>query len=1167
MPVRLDTPPKSQTTPALVLASIAFASLVALGMDGAGFARGAEARTDGKLDFGRDVLPILSDKCFACHGPDEKVREADLRFDRREDAFRDLGGYFAIVAGNSADSELYLRISDPDDPMPPADFDKHLSAAEIETLRRWIDEGAEWAEHWAYVAPVRAEPPAVSDERWPRGAIDRFILVRLDAEGIAPAREATREALIRRATLDITGLPPTIDEIDAFLADEEAGAYERVVDRLLASPRYGEHMARSWLDAARYGDTHGLSLDNEREIWLYRDWVIRAFNRNQPFDQFTIDQLAGDLREGATLDQRIATGFNRCNLTTSETGVIDEEYFVKYTVDRVDTVATTWLGMTMECAQCHDHKFDPISQTEYYEFFAFFGNLAGSARDGNLPYPEPFVEVPSPEQSMARRELTNRIDEIGGMLAASDPELDRAQADWEQRERARQIARWTPIDLEDARSIEGAVVEVLVPAASEDLTAVRVEVEPMAELAGLADLVVTEVEVSIGSGDAFVPVTLVDARADETRAKFDPLHVIDGKPTTGWIGDDPTEPHVLYILAGTTSRADDQDGSMVRIRVHTSAPSAPDRHLRISTSTDPSLAPLAMAPWWTVGPLPRDPDFELSLPSNGQPDFTVPAGPDSLRWIEHPDWEESRFHKQNGSNGVTYRYRSIRVDDADGAELGCSFSLGTFRLRVPPLATDDTLAIWLNGELVLDHRVGRAVPLEKSSFEWDLQPGENHLLVKATEAFGGFAFALREDAQTIGGMPIAVARELEDSRASPSFPVQRYYRLAHDRRLRDELAALGSALRELDASIPRTLVTAERDRAVQTHFLIRGQYDQKGGEVSPGTPAHLPPLPADTEGRRANRLDLAQWLTDPSHPLTARVAVNRFWQEIFGIGFVRTSEDFGLQGERPTHAELLDWLAVDFVEHGWDVKRLVRQIVTSATYRQSSAVSYDERAADPDNRLLARAPRSRLDAERIRDSALAVGGLLIDRIGGRSVRPYQPSGLWKPLAYTGSNTGEFERDHGDALYRRSLYTFWKRTSPPPTMQLFDAPTRESCEMRRTRTNTPLQALALMNDEQFVEAARAFAERILSADVDSDRERAVLAFRTATARRPTDDETAVVLGLLREGAARFEQDPEAAERLLSVGESVPDPQLDAVRLAAWTVVANLILNLDEVVTKG
>jgi hypothetical protein len=1112
---------------------------------------GADER--GPVDFSRDVRPILSNRCFLCHGPDEGRREADLRFDLEAEALADRGGYAAIVPGDSATSELILRITDPDDPMPPKGEGPPLTEAEIETLRRWIDEGAGWEQHWAYVPPTRPARPAVNDASWPRGPLDAFVLARLEAEGLVPEEEASREALIRRVTLDVTGLPPTIEEIDAFLADETEDAYARLVDRLLASPRYGEHMARSWLDAARYGDTHGLSLDNERSIWPYRDWVIDAFNRNLPYDRFTIEQLAGDLLPEPTRDQLIATGFNRCNPTTSEAGVIDEEYFVKYTLDRVDTTATVWMGTTMSCAQCHDHKFDPITQKEFYEFFGFFVNIDGPVRDGNVSWPAPTLAIPTAEDEAALAALDARIAETERELDRANVDVDAAQEAWAAELADRLAQRWSPLERREAPEGAGATATIFLRTRG-PVSALRLSLEGAGAEAAAA--VMPEVGLP-GPDGAFVPLafTLLD----------------------------PTPSGVLHLVArGATEVGPD---TVLALRVPGAGPEELAR-LSVSASPDPALAEVELGRWSTVGPFAEPArDRAASHGPEEDPARTTTYGPDALAWTSHPNWERERYHKVQHSDASTYFQARVRASEDRLA----AFALDSFRLRVPPGASDDTLLISVNGELVREHVVGHYVELDRNTVHLPLRAGDNLVLVRAYGSFGGFAFSLLPSKDELGGVPLDVLEALQapDAPDAPetAAPVRAHYR----RHVREEGRALWRELEALrderlarQRAIPVTLVTQERERPVRAHVLERGRYDLPGEEVLPGTPASLPALAPGVPGatgasvaagasgddaRPATRLDLARWLVAPGHPLTARVTVNRFWQELFGAGLVETSEDFGFQGAYPSHPELLDWLALELVESDWDVKALVRLLVTSATYRQDGTASEEKWRVDPENRLLSRGPRGRLDAERIRDSALAISGLLVERIGGPSVRPYQPPGLWKPLAYVGSNTGEFRRDEGDALYRRSLYTFWKRTSPPPTMRIFDAPTREACTPRRARTNTPLQALALMNDEQFVEAARALAQRLLHEVPDSDEARVVRAYRLATARRPDPEEERVVLALLAEATLRFAQDRAAAEELIGVGASEPDAGLDPARLAAWTVVANMILNLDETITKG
>ncbi len=775
---------------------------------------------EAKINYGRDIRPLLADNCFACHGPDVHQRKAKLRLDTRTGALAELrSGGHAIVPGKPDDSLLVERITE-DNParrMPPKKTGKHLTPAQIDLLRRWIAEGAPYSVHWSFVPPMRHALPRVKNTTWPKNPIDHYILARLEREGLQPSPEAERTTLIRRVTLDLTGLPPALAEVDAFLADTSPNAYEKVVDRLLRSPRYGEHMARFWLDAARYGDTHGLHLDNYREMWPYRDWVIKAFNDNKPYDRFLIEQLAGDLLPNATLDQIIATGFNRCHVTTSEGGSIEEEVYVRNVIDRVDTTGTVFMGLTVGCARCHDHKFDPIKTKEFYQLFAFFNSIDGPALDGNAARPAPTVRVPTAEQTA---------------------ELQRMQ---------------------------------------QKIAALREQVN------------------------------------DETA------------------------------------------------------------------------------------------------------------------WAWH---------------------------------------------------------------------------------------------------------------------------------------TKTYTRLAS---LCKQMAFVEKKRQQIEKGIAATLVFKERAKPKPAYILKRGEYDQRGEQVGRETPKFLPPLP---EKAPRDRLGLAQWLLAPDHPLTARVEVNRLWQQCFGTGLVKTAEDFGTQGESPSHPELLDWLAVQFREDGWDMKKMMKRLVMSATYRQCSRVTKDRLAKDPNNRLLSRGPRFRLDAEMLRDQALFISGLLVEKLGGPSVKPPQPAGLWEAVGYTGSNTKNFVPDHGhEKVHRRSMYTFWKRTSPPPQMNTFDAPSRESCIVRRERTNTPLQALLLMNEPQYIEAARTLAERTMKEGGMTPEARLTFMFRLTTARRPDANEMKEMLAAYKDHLAAYSRDAAKAKQLISVGEQKPDDKLNPSELAAWTMIANLLLNLDEVINKG
>lgn len=774
------------------------------------------------LDFQKQVRPILSDNCYQCHGPDEKSRVSELRLDQRDGALADLGGTFAIVPGKPDESELYRRIatSDPDLHMPPANSARHLSDEQISILRRWIETGAEWKDHWAFVPPVLPPVPEVAANALSRHPIDSFVRARWIQEGLSPSAEAAPETLVRRATLDLTGLPPTIHDVDAYLADSTPDRFDRLVDRLLASPRYGEHKAAAWLDAARYSDTNGYQNDGTRTMWPWRDWLIGALNANMPFDQFTIEQTAGDLLANPTDSQVMATGFHRNHMLNGEGGRIPEESRVEYVFDRVETLGTVWLGLTIGCARCHDHKYDPIAQKDYYRLYAYFNSIdegGGVDRGGNA---NPVIPAPTPEQQEARERLLAEIRRLEEKIAA-----------------------WTP------------------------------------------------------------------------------------------------------------------------------------------ANTDPSLA-------------------------------------------------------------------------------------GTLR--------------------GLGDAVSHRLPLER------------------------------------------------------------------------ELRAARRTLAKLEASFPETMVLRDRSEPRPTHLLVRGAYDkpETSETLDPGLPSILP-QPDDLP---KSRLGLAQWLVYPGNPLTSRVAVNRIWQGYFGAGLVRTPEDFGSQGEPPTHPDLLDWLAVEFRNTGWDVKRLDRQIVTSATYRQSSAMRADLLDRDPENRLLARGPRYRLTSLALRDQALAIAGLLGDAMGGPGVHPYQPEDVWTDFSL---GKLQYKRDQGASLYRRSLYVFWRR-SVGPTM-FFDTANRQVCSVRTRLTNTPLHALTLWNDPTYVEAARVLAERVLDAG-EAPQERLRWAFRSATAREPTPQELEVLRGSLQRSLSRFGSKSESANALLKVGDQPASAACDPIELAAYTAVMNVILNLDEVQTK-
>lgn len=1002
------------------------------------------------VDYNRDIRPILSDVCYRCHGPDVGERQTELRLDLQESTFAERDGQAAVVAGKSDASHLYRRLiaEDPDERMPPVDSNKELTPSQIDLIKRWIDEGAKWGEHWSFVRPTRTELPNSKFSPQARNAIDNFIFARLEQAGLNPNGEASKERLIRRVTFDLTGLPPTIDEIDAFLADESPEAYERVVDRLLESSRYGEHRTRYWLDVARYGDTHGLHLDNERSIWPYRDWVIKAFNENMPFDQFTVEQLAGDLLPEATLEQQIATGFNRCNVTTSEGGSIAEEYLVRYAVDRVETTATAWMGLTAGCAVCHDHKFDPLSQKEFYQLFSYFYSLTENAMDGNALLPPPVLRVATPEQKQQQQELDKQLASLQQQIAEA-------------------VAKVEYVEPETTDAIATG---------RQDYIWIEDDLPPNADAQGNSPWQFVSVEEG--------PVYSGQRSSTRTAAGLSQHFFTDAKPLLKIGADD-----VLFAYVYLDE---------------------------------------------------KNPPKEIMLQFNdGSWDHRAIWGENLIEW---------------GTNGQASRQ-----------PMGELPPLGQWvRLEVPAAKVGLKPGATLNGW---------AFTQFDGTVYWD-QAGINTLTPQGDEAYESFTVWKQVQRTTDSGLPKPLQEivKLDDDKANDeqtkqllNYFVENVYTETRDifDPLHKQLADARKQLDELDKAIPATLVMADMPERRQAHMLIRGEYDKKGDPVEVGVPAVFPPLPDDAP---ENRLALANWLVDPAHPLTARVTVNRLWQQLFGQGIVKTTEDFGSQGEWPSHPKLLDWLAVEFVESGWNVKQLMKLMVMSATYRQSTEVTPLALQKDPENRLYARGPRFRMDAEMIRDNALFVSGLLVEKVGGKSVRPYQPEGLWEAVGYSGSNTVRFTQDHGDALYRRSMYTFWKRTAPPPSMQIFDAPSREYCVVRRERTNTPKAALALMNDVQFVEAARNLAQRMMKS-AESPEARLEFGFRVSTARKPSDADGTVLLGIYNSVLQSYRTDNAAAIALVSVGESKRDESLDVAELGAWTVVANAILNLDETVTKG
>ncbi len=1005
-----------------------------------GFPVGAEEA----IRFNRDIRPILSENCFHCHGPDENTRAADLRLDDEQSAKLD-----AIVPGNSDDSEVLRRIlsDDPDTKMPPPDSERELSAEQIESIRRWIDQGASYQGHWSFVPPRRDSPP--TPKSGARHPIDRFIDATLESEGLVAAGPANRETLIRRATFDLIGLPPTLDEVDDFLADESPDAYGRLLDRLMARPEFGERMASDWLDAARYSDTYGYQVDRDRFVWPWRDWVIAAFNRNMPYDRFITEQLAGDLLPGATRDQILATTFNRLHPQKVEGGSVPEEFRIEYVADRTQTVATAMLGLTFECCRCHSHKYDPFSQKEYYQLTAFFDNIdeAGLYSFFTPSIPTPTLDLPTDAQQAA-------VDS--------------------HRKRVERLERELPFLMSERTADATQMLDAFGDSLPDDFFA-----SPIKSL---------DFEEAPSGGNESV-------------------EGIDGK---------------AFRLTG-----DDAVG------------------------TD-------------VGNFSRWQPFSVSL------------------WIKTPDHKERAvvFHRSRAWTDAASRGYQLLMEDGKLSWSLIHFWPGNaMSIRmIDPVPLDQ----WVHVTVTSDGS-SRAEGL-KIYFNGQVARCEvvrDHLTRQITGG-GGDHIAIGERFRDRGFTRGSVDRfrvfdveltALEAKRVASLSPTDQPWREQYRsdpqtwidhvlHRFDDEVTQRVNRLTEArktwfttQDAVQQIMVMREMDQRRPTYFLIRGAYDLRGDPVEPATPAALSPMAAELP---RNRLGLARWLCDPNHPLTSRVAVNRLWQLCFGNGLVRTPEDFGSQGTPPTHPELLDWLAVEFVESGWDVKQLLRTIMTSQTYRRSSRHGDPvvERK-DPTNRWLARFPSYRLPAEMLRDNALAVGGRLVSHLGGPPVKPYELEAAFKPSS----------PDEGEGLYRRSLYTYWKRTSPAPAMMTFDAAKRDVCRVQREKTSSPLQALVLLNGPQYVEAARGSAEQLSRRFGNENAGEAIAqAFRIMTGRQAEAEEMAVLSELYEQQLSYFSDDPTRAQSFLAVGRSKPATDLDHRRLAALTVVVGAILNYDQSMMK-
>lgn len=998
------------------------------------------------VSFNRDIRPILSDKCFLCHGPAASTRKADLRLDTPDGAFN--GKTPAIVPGKPDESPLIKRINAPheDEVMPPPASNKTLSAHEKELLARWIAQGARYQKHWAFEPVEKVSAPDVSGTTHP---VDRFLNVRLQQAGLAAQPEADRNTLIRRVAFTLTGLPPTIRELDEYLADTASGSYERMVDRYLASPRYGEEMAKHWLDVARYADTHGLHLDNERQMWAYRDWVIRAFNDNLPFDQFTVWQVAGDQLPNPTTEQLVATGFNRCNVTTSEGGSIPEEFVYRYAVERTTATAQAWLGLTAGCAVCHDHKYDPLTSKEFYSLYAFFNSAADPAMDGNINVTAPFLKLPTPKLMTAtnattkvERDAREWIDAVVSNIDYSDPATVK-----------------TP---QERQSVSDVLIDDSFPVGATSRSSSRNAVDW-----------VTDPPFKTASGRRVIRQAFGSAYHDDIEFKLRTIQI----------------PH---------------DGVF-------------EFSVRVEATEVPTTVGFGLlngkAVNWTKA--------DAGLVRKGTEKAEIVPG----------QWNKLAVSAADLGLKAGDRLIGLKLSQTGGIAYWDDITLtGTVDRSADPL---ESLSAWRKS-------LGTAIPPEL--------PGELHALIQG----GPDKEFSADDAARLRRFYLAiVARPVNDEVAAARLA----WEAARTARIIADETAFG------------TFIFKDLDKPRDSYVMLRGQYDSKGEPVEPAVPAVLPQIAKTDPGKRLNRLDLAKWLVAAENPLTARVTVNRFWQQVFGTGLVKTSFDFGAQGEVPSHPELLDWLANEFQSKGWNTRQLMKLLLTSDAFRRGSRLTPEVKLADPHNRLYARGPRIRLDAEQVRDNVLFTSGLIDLSMGGRGVKSYQPPNIWEPVGYSDSNTRFYLQDHGGSLYRRSIYAFLKRTAPPPFMTNFDAPNREQVCTVRERSNTPLQALQLMNDVQHFEAARALAERALAEGGQTTNERLTFLYRTVLSRAPTADETTLLATALQKQLDLFAADPESANKAIHVGESKTRNVAPPIDTAAWTLIANLILNTDEAVNRN
>lgn len=1048
----------------------------------------ASAAPAERLQFNRDIRPILSDNCMACHGPDSAHRKADLRLDTEVGLFGKREDGTAVVRGKPDASIVWSRIitDDEDDLMPPPNSHKKLTAQQKAIIRRWIEEGAAWEPHWSFKIPERPTLPAVKDAKWVRNPIDAFVLSRLEAAGLTPAPEADRRTLARRLSFDLTGLPPSPDMVEAFANDPSPNAYEVYVDKLMSSEQWGEHRARYWLDAARYGDTHGIHNDNYREMWAYRDWVIDAYNRNLRFDQFVTEQVAGDLLPNRTLETQIASGFQRCNITTSEGGSIPAEVQAAYDKDRVETIGAVFLGLTIGCAACHDHKFDPITARDFYSMAAFYRNTTQPAMDGNKPDTPPIIVVPTDEDRPRWEKLSHELTELAAAKKRAEDEAGKPFEAW----------------LKEGKHV---AIKSPLPPADELFVAEFGEGKGEAAIRYSGQTCALPLPKGVSWAEGQAKGTSAVKFADKSSIELPDFKFDATKPFSvgAWVLVPPEEGS--FVVASTVDPKAKTPAAGWTLSVETRVPSfrifgqgGKKLEIRGNGSTRPQSGKWVHLLVTYDGS--RHPSG-LALYINGKPEFAdSTAGSEPLAGVDAKNNQPVRL----GTDGKRYMTNGAIAD----------FQMYNRRLSLDEVAV---VQKWSSIEKAVAAKDGKLSPAQKNDLK--------------------LLYLVREHAEY--------------------------------RQYTDRIAAAEAGQREIRKRSAITHVMAEKPNTpAVANILFRGQYDQPREEVKAMTPAALHPFP---KGAPQNRLGLAQWIIDPANALTSRVTVNRLWQELFGNGIVRTSEDLGIMGENPSHPELLDWLAVEFRtpsdgSPGGDFKKFYKLLVTSATYRQAAIATPEKLAGDPQNRLLSRGPRFRMDGEVLRDFALASSGLLVKKIGGPSVRPYQPPGVWEAVAMNGSNTRFYKEDTGENLYRRSMYWFWKRSAPPASMDIFNAPTREVCTVRRERTNTPLQALVTMNDPQWVEAARHLAQRTLKEAGEGFDARLDFITQRVISRKMSDRERQICRTSLNDFAATYSASEEEAKKLISTGASKPDATLPPAELAAWTMLASQLMNLDEALNK-